>query len=77
MAYRRWLSTVAFEHPAQQIAFQDCIDAVLDAERRLQRVEEQIISLLTEWTLRPIVDALAAIRRIALMNAPATSVLLV
>ena len=42
MAYRRWLSTLAFEHPAQQIAFQDDVDAVMDAERRLQRVEEQI-----------------------------------
>jgi transposase len=26
MAYRRWLSTLAFEHPAQQIAFQDYVD---------------------------------------------------
>src|SRR6195256_1674686 len=42
MAYRRWLSTLAFEHPAQQIAFQDYVDAVMDAERRLQRVEEQV-----------------------------------
>jgi len=34
MAYRRWLSTLAFDHPAQQIAFQDYVDAVMDAERR-------------------------------------------
>jgi hypothetical protein len=26
MAYRRWLSTLAFQHPAQQIAFQDYVD---------------------------------------------------
>src|ERR1039457_293945 len=44
MAYRRWLSTLAFQHPAQQIAFQDYVDAVMDAERRLQRVEEQLPS---------------------------------
>jgi transposase len=69
MAYRRWLSTLAFEHPAQQIAFQDYVDAVMDAERRLQRVEEQIFSLLPEWTLRPVVDALQAMRGIALVNA--------
>ncbi|SJM34863.1 transposase (fragment) [Mesorhizobium delmotii] len=48
MAYRRWLSTLAFEHPAQHIAFQDYVDAVMDAERRLQQVEEQILSLLPE-----------------------------
>ena len=46
--YRRWLSTLAFEHPAQQIAFQDYVDAVMDAERRLQRVEEQISKLLPD-----------------------------
>jgi transposase len=69
MAYRRWLSTLAFDHPAQQIAFQDYVDAVTDAERRLQRVEEQISSLLPEWTLRPVVDALQAMRGIALINA--------
>jgi transposase len=39
---------INFEHPAQQIAFQDYVDAVMDAERRLQRVEEQIFSLLPE-----------------------------
>ena len=33
MAYRRWLSTLAFEHPAQQIAIQDYVDAVMDAIR--------------------------------------------
>ena len=35
MAYRRWLSTLAFDHPAQQIVFQDYVDVVTDAERRL------------------------------------------
>ena len=69
MAYRRWLSTLAFEHPAQQIAFQDYVDAVMDAERRLKRVEEQISGLLPEWNLRPVVDALQAMRGIALINA--------
>jgi len=69
MAYRRWLSTLAFEHPAQQIAFQDYVDAVMDAERRLQRIEEQILSLLPEWNQRPVVDALQAMRGIALINA--------
>jgi hypothetical protein len=40
----------------------------MDAERRLQRVEEQIFSLLPEWTLRPVVDALQAMRGIAPIN---------
>ncbi len=69
MAYRRWLSTLAFEHPAQQITFQDYVDAVMDAERRLQRVEEQIFNFLPEWNQRPVVDAPQAMRGIALINA--------
>ena len=60
---------MAFEHPAQQIAFQDYVDAVTDAERRLQRVEEQISNLLPEWNLRPVVDGLQAMRGISLINA--------
>ena len=69
MAYRRWLSTLAFEHPAQQIAFQDYVDAVTDGERRLKGVEEQILKLLPAWNLCPVVDALQAIRGIALVTA--------
>ena len=69
MAYRRWLSTLAFEHSAQQVAFQDYVDAVMDAERRLKRAEEQIFGLVPEWNLRPVVDALQAMRGIALINA--------
>jgi hypothetical protein len=69
VAYRRWLSTLAFDHPAQQIAFQDYVDAVTDAEQRLRRVEEQIQVLLADWTLRPVVEALQALRGIALINA--------
>jgi hypothetical protein len=60
---------LSFKHPAQQIAFQDYVDAVMDAERRLKRVEEQIVALLPEWNLRPVVDALQAMRGIALINA--------
>jgi transposase len=69
MAYRRWLSTLAFEHPAQQIALQDYVDAVMDAERRLKRVEEPVFGLLPDWNLRPVVDGLQAMRGIALINA--------
>ena len=31
-AYRRWLTTVRFDHPAQQIVLQDYIHAIEDAE---------------------------------------------
>jgi len=42
LAYRRWLTTVRFAHPAQQIVLQDYIHAVQDAEARLDRLTRQI-----------------------------------
>ena len=39
-AYRRWLAMVRFTHPAQQIVLQDYIDAVADAEARVERLTE-------------------------------------
>ena len=35
IAYRRWLTTLRFAHPAQQIVLQDYIHAVEDAEQRV------------------------------------------
>jgi transposase len=34
-AWRRWLSTIRFDYPAQQIVLQDYIHAVEDAEARV------------------------------------------
>ncbi len=42
LAYRRWLTTVRFEHPAQQIVLQDYIHAVQEAETRRDRLTQQI-----------------------------------
>ena len=46
LAYRRWLTTVRFEHPVQQIILQDYIHAVQDAETRRDRLIGQIEELL-------------------------------
>src|SRR4029450_9189933 len=38
-AHLRWLAGQAFDHPAQQIVFQDQVDAVADAQARLERLD--------------------------------------
>ena len=50
LAYRRWLTTVRFDHPAQQIVLQDYIHAVEDAEtrRRLTRQIEELMPKLVD-----------------------------
>ena len=65
LAYRRWLATLRFAHPAQQIVLQDYIHAVQDAERRVARLAEQITDLLPSWSLAPVVRALQAMRGVA------------
>ena len=62
LAYRRWLTTVRFEHPAQQIVLQDYIHAVQEAETRRERLTQQIEELLPNWSMAPVVAALQAMR---------------
>jgi transposase len=69
LAYRRWLTTVRFEHPAQQIVLQDYIHAVQDAEVRRDRLTGQIEELLPNWSMAPVVAALQAMRGVALVVA--------
>ena len=68
-AYRRWLATVRFIHPAQQIVLQDYIDAVADAEARVERLTGQIADLLPNWSLAPVVDAVQAMRGVGFIVA--------
>jgi transposase len=68
-ACRRWLSTVRFEHAAQQIVFQDYIHAVTDAEARVERLTGQIADLLPDWSLAPVVEAIQAMRGVAFIVA--------
>lgn len=62
LAYRRWLTTVRFDHPAQQIVLQDYIHAVTDAEARVERLTCQIKDLVPQWSMAPVVEALQAMR---------------
>jgi transposase len=69
LAYRRWLTTVRFDHPAQQIVLQDYIHAVEDTEARRDRLTRQIEDLLPSWSMAPVVKALRAMRGVALVVA--------
>jgi transposase len=68
-SHRAWLAGVRFDHPAQQIVLQDMIGAVTDAERRRDLLEAQIRALLPTWSMAPVVEALQALRGVALVVA--------
>ena len=69
LTHRRWLATVRFEHPAQQIVLQDHIHAVEDAEARRDALTAQIEALLPQWSMAPVVGALQAMRGVAMIVA--------
>src|SRR5437764_6204845 len=68
-AHRRWLAGLRFEHPAQQVVLQEQIDAIDEAERRRDRLGEQIRELVPGWSLAPVVAALQAMRGVAFLSA--------
>ena len=62
LAHRRWLAKQSFEHAAQQIVFQETIDAIEDALQRLRRLEQQLALAVPSWSMAPVVEAYQAMR---------------
>jgi transposase len=62
LAHRRWLADQKFEHVAQQIVFQEGIDAIEDALQRLRRLEKQLALIVPDWSMAPVVEAYQAMR---------------
>lgn len=69
LAHRRWLATLGFEQPAQQIVLEDYIQAVEDAQARRDRLTAQIEALIPSWSMAPVAQALQAMRGVALITA--------
>src|SRR3954447_10810665 len=68
-AHLRWLAGQAFDHPAQQIVFQDQVDAVADAQARLERLDHQLAELVPTWSMAPVVAACQAMRGVSFLVA--------
>ena len=61
-AHLRWLAEVVCPTPAQHIVFQEYVRAVTEHTERLQRLEQELQERVKSWRLRPVVDALQALR---------------
>lgn len=68
-AHLRWLSTLKLAHAAQQIGFQEYLHSITEATARIARLEQALRDTLPEWSLRPIVQALQAMRGVQLIAA--------
>lgn len=65
----RWLAQQKFEHPAQQIVFQDAINAIEDAAARLRGLDQQLAAIVPKWSMAPVVAAYQAMRGVSLLVA--------
>jgi transposase len=64
--HRVWLSDRTFAVTAQQVAFQNYLNALEQIESRMAELEQQIQLLLPDWSLAPQVIALQALKGVAL-----------
>ena len=68
-AHLNYLSRQKFEHPAQQIAFEELLNAVQDPAERIARLDAAIAAQVKGWGREPLVRALMCFRGLALLNA--------
>ena len=69
LAYRRWLADLSFPSAPQHIALQESRDTIDEAERRLDRLTDQLRQLVPAWRWAPVVDALQALRGVSFVTA--------
>jgi transposase len=48
-----WLAQQKFDHPAQQIVFQNAVDTIDDAATRLRRLDEQVAAIVPSRSMAP------------------------
>jgi len=68
-AHRRWLSELKLPQGAQQIAFEEYIDAITLATERILRLIRAIESEVATWRFAPVVAGLQAMRGIQFVHA--------
>jgi transposase len=65
-AHLRWLAGLSFPLAAQQIVFEECLQTITQRSERLGRLEAELREGLQGWRLRPVVEALQALRGVQL-----------
>lgn len=65
----RWLEEQKFEHPVQQLVFEEYVDTVTEARRRVAGLEAQMREALERWSLRPVVEGVMALRGVDVVTA--------
>ena len=64
----RYLASIKLSHAAQQIAFQEYLEAITVATERLERLSKAMEAALPAWKREPVVRAVMSLRGVALIN---------
>ena len=64
----RYLADIKLSHAAQQIAFQEYLEAITVATERLERLTKAMEAALATWKREPVVRAIMSLRGVALIN---------
>lgn len=68
-AHRQWIARLKLAQPAQQIAFEEYVDAVDVASNRVERLTRAIERSAEAWRFAPVVAALQALRGVQFVHA--------
>jgi transposase len=68
-AHERYLATISFPHPAQEIAFTEYRQAVGEGEARVQRLTQSLTQEVEGWRMQPVVSAVMTLRGLDLVGA--------
>ncbi len=68
-AHFRWLESLTMPTAVQQIVLQEYIDAVCQAQDRVAGLVEEMGRALETWCMRPVVEALMALRGVQMITA--------
>jgi len=68
-AHYRWMEAVKFDHPVQQIVFQEYIDTVKAMTKRVDGLDDQIEIAAVKSLFWPVIEGLMALRGVNLLTA--------
>jgi transposase len=64
-----YLATVKMPFAEQQVVFQEQVNLISEAGKRLERYDSRLIGVVEQWRFEPVVRALMSMRGLALLNA--------
>ena len=68
-AHFKWMETLKFDNSIQQIVFEEYVNVVKQAEKRVSELEEEMRKSAENWHFAPVIKSLMALRGINFISA--------